>query len=209
VSVDQASLQMQLLAKSTVKVSIAPNGYSGSVQLQLATAPGVTATFQPATLDLDGTTAGTSTLTLATADSSPPGTVSLDLQAVAGGTTAHQSVSLDVQSIITIHIPAGVNNLGGTTSSPVKDAYGPYPIKIVAPQNMSAQTPVTVYFMNDDSVSHEIHADNPQQGFGHDPGTFPAHSMDPYVRMVNTPGSYDFYLHDQGAPITVGLVEIQ
>jgi hypothetical protein len=26
---------------------------------------------------------------------------------------------------------------------------------------------------------------------------------------VNAVGSYDFYLHDQGAPITIGLVEVQ
>jgi hypothetical protein len=210
VSVDQASLQMQLLASSTVHVSVAPNGYSGSVTLAAGTLPaGVTATFNPPTLALDGSSAGTATLTLATIDSTPPGTVSLDVQATADGATAHASVSIEVQSVITIHIPAGVNNLGGTVGSPVTSAYGPYPFKIVAPQNMSASTPVTVYFMNDDGQSHEIHADNPDQGFGHDPGPFNAHSMDPYVRQVNAVGSYDFYLHDQGAPVTLGLVEIK
>jgi hypothetical protein len=210
VSVDQTSLQMQLLANGTVHVSVAPNGYSGSVTLGAGTLPsGVTATFSPATLTLDGSTAGTATLTVATVDNTPPGTVSLDVQAMADGTTAHASVSVEVQSIITIHIPSGVNNLGGTVQSPVTSAYGPYPFKIVAPQNMSSSSPVTVYFMNDDDISHEIHADNPDQGFGHDPGPFGAHSMDPYVRQVNAVGSYDFYLHDQGAPITIGLVEIQ
>jgi hypothetical protein len=210
VSVDQTSLQMQLLASSTVHVSIAPNGYFGSVTLGAGTLPaGVTATFSPASLTLDGSTAGTATLTVATVDSTPPGMVSLDVQATADGTTAHASVSVAVQSIITIHIPAGVDNLGGTVEDPVTDAYGPYPFKIVAPANLSQSTPVTVYFMNDDSISHEIHADNPDQGFGHDPGPFPAMSMDPYVRQVNAVGSYDFYLHDQGAPITIGLVEIQ
>jgi hypothetical protein len=33
--------------------------------------------------------------------------------------------------------------------------------------------------------------------------------MDPFVRQVNQVGSYDFYLHDQGAPITIGLVEVK
>ncbi len=209
VSVDQASLQMQLLANATVHVSVAPNGYAGSVTLGAGTLPaGVTATFSPATLTLDGTSAATATLQLATVDRTAPGTVALDVQATADGTTAHASVSLEVQSILTIHIPAGVNNLGGTVQDPVTSAYGPYPFKIVAPQDI-ATSPVTVYFMNDDAVSHEIHADNPQQGFGHDPGAFGAHSMDPYVRQVTAVGSYDFYLHDQGAPITIGLVEIQ
>jgi hypothetical protein len=201
---------MQLLAQSPVQVSVAPNGYSGAVSLALGTLPtGVAATFVPATVMLDGSSAGTSTLTLTTVDSTPPGTVMLDVQATADGTTAHASVSLEVQSVITIHIPSGVNNLGGTVQDPVTTAYGPYPFKIVAPQNLSASNPVTVYFMNDDGQSHEIHADNPDQGFGHDPGPFGAHSMDPYVRQVNAVGSYDFYLHDQGAPITIGLVEIQ
>ncbi len=206
---DQSTLQMQLLASSTVHVSIAPNGYAGSVTLAAGTLPtGVTATFSPATLNLDGSTPGTATLTVATVDSTPPGTVALDVQATADGTTAHGSVSVEVQSVLTIHVPAGVNNMGGTVSAPVTSAYGPYPFKIVAPQNI-ASSPVTVYFMNDDDVSHEIHADNPGQGFGHDPGSFGAHSMDPYVRQVTAVGSYDFYLHDQGAPITIGLVEIK
>lgn len=210
VSLDQTSLQMQLLAQTPLHVSVAPNGYSGAVTLQAGSLPaGLTATFSPPSVVLDGTNSGASTVTLSTVDSTPPGAVSLDVQAVAEGTTAHASVSVEVQSIITIHIPSGVNGLGGTTSNPVKDAYGPYPFKIAAPANMSSSAPVTVYFMNDDGQPHEVHADNAQQGFGHDPGPFGAHTMDPYVRMVTTPGSYDFYLHDQGAPITIGLVEIQ
>ena len=113
-----------------------------------------------------------------------------------------------MQSVITIHIPAGVNSNGGTITNPVTTAYGPYPIKIAAPAAIATH-PVVVYFMNDDSVAHEIHADNPDQGFGHDPGPFNAHTMDPYVRKVIAGGTFDFYLHDQNSPITVGLVEIQ
>jgi hypothetical protein len=63
--------------------------------------------------------------------------------------------------------------------------------------------------MNDDSVSHEIHADASGQGFGHDPGPFGGGTMDPYVRKVNTAGTYDFYLHDQGQAITIGRIEIK
>jgi hypothetical protein len=210
VTVGQATLQAQLLSNAKVQVSVAPNGYSGMVTLGTGTMPtGVSAKFDTATMTLDGSTPGTANLELDTLDSTPSGTVMIDVQAMADGVTAHASVSLEVQPIITIHIPAGVNGLGGTTSNPVTDAYGPYPFKIVAPSGLSAQNPVTVYFMNDDGQSHEIHADNPVQGFGHDPGPFGAHSMDPYVRQVNAPGSYDFYLHDQGAPITIGLVEVK
>jgi len=204
------TLSMQLLATATVQVSIAPNGYSGSVDLTAGTMPsGVTAAFDKPTLTLDGETAATATLTITTATSAPPGSVPLAVNATAGGMTQSTAVSVTVESTITLHIPAGVNSTGATVSNPNTTAYGPYPITIVAPQGISAQNPVTVYFQNDDNVSHEIHADDQAQGFGHDPGSFGAGKMDPYVRQVNAAGTYDFYLHDQGAPITPGRVFIQ
>ena len=52
-------------------------------------------------------------------------------------------LAFTVQSVITLHIPMGVNNMGGSVSNPVTTAYGPYPIKITAPQGLSAQNPVT------------------------------------------------------------------
>ena len=210
VSLDQTTVQSQLMAETVIHVSVAPNGYSGSVQLQTAAMPtGVTAAFNPAMVMLDGSNPGTAQLTLTTDSSAPPATASIEVDATAVGTTARATMSLEVQSVLTIHIPMGVNNNGGSTGSPVTGAYGPYPIKVTAPANISDQTPVTVYFMNDDVVSHEIHADSPGQGFGHDPGPFGAMTMDPYVRKVNAVGSYDFYLHDQGGPSTLGLLEIQ
>lgn len=211
VSVDKATLQSQLMASSAVQVSVAPNGYIGMASLALGSLPsGVTGSFDNAQIALDGRTAATATLTLKTADSAPPGAANIEVDASATGANAGKTtIALTVESVITVHIPMGVDNMGGTTSNPVTTAYGPYPTKITAPQGMSAQNPVTVYFMNDDSVSHEIHASDDQEGFAHDPGPIPPMSMDSLVRMVNTPGSYNYYLHDQGAPITVGLIEIQ
>ena len=113
-----------------------------------------------------------------------------------------------MQSVITIHIPAGVNNTGATITNPNTTAFGPYPIALTPPANFGSSSPIVVYFKNDDNVSHEIHADNPQQGFGHDPGPFGAGQMDPYVRKVIAGGTFDFYLHDQNSPITVGRVFI-
>ncbi len=210
VTLDQMTVSSQLLATSTVHVSIAPNGYSGTVELAAGTLPsGITATFDKSTLTLDGETAGTATLTITTATSAPPGTVPLSVTASAGGAPFSASVSVTVESVITLHIPQGVNSSGATVTNPNTTAYGPYPITIVAPQGISDANPVTVYFQNDDDVSHEIHADDEAQGFGHDPGSFGAGKMDPYVRKVNAAGTYDFYLHDQGAPITPGRVFIQ
>jgi plastocyanin len=204
------TVSVQLLATTTVEVSIAPNGYSGTVALAAGTLPsGVTAAFDKPTLTLDGETTATATLTVTTATSAPPGTVPLAVNATAGGMTQSTAVSVTVESTITLHIPSGVNNDGATVSNPNTTAYGPYPITIVAPAGISASNPVTVYFQNDDSVSHEIHADDQAQGFGHDPGSFGAGKMDPYVRKVNAAGTYDFYLHDQGSPITPGRVFIQ
>jgi hypothetical protein len=210
VSVDHPTLKSELMASNTVQVSIAPNGYSGSATLSLASMPtGVTGTFDHTQITLDGRTTATATLTLKTADSAPPGDTNIEVDAMAAGTTAKATIAYTVESVITVHIPMGVDNMGGSVSSPVTTAYGPYPMKIAAPQGISAQNPVTVYFFNDDTVSHEIHASADQEGFAHDPGPIPPMSMDSLVRKVNTTGSYNFYLHDQGAPITVGLIEIQ
>jgi hypothetical protein len=210
VSVAQSAVQVQLLAQTVVQVSIAPNGYAGTVQLAPGTLPvGVTASFDKASLTLDGTTTATAALTVQTDTNAPPGALSVAVDVTAGGTTKSATVAVTVESVITLHIPKGVNNTGATIVNPNTTAFGPYPIDIVAPQGISAQNPVTVYFKNDDTVSHEIHADATAQGFGHDPGPFGAGQMDPYVRKVNTAGTYDFYLHDQGSPITVGRIHIQ
>jgi plastocyanin len=202
---------MQLLASTTVTVSVAPNGYSGTVDLTAGSMPaGITAAFDKPTLTLDGETTGTATLTITTATNAAPGNAPLAVSAaVSGGTNVSTAVALTVESTITLHIPAGVNDTGATVSNPNTTAYGPYPITIVAPAGISASNPVTVYFMNDDIISHEIHADDAAAGFGHDPGAFGAGKMDPYVRKVNAAGTYDFYLHDQGAPITPGRLFIQ
>jgi hypothetical protein len=210
VTVAQSSVQLQLMAKTVVSVSVAPNGYSGTVQLAASTLPsGVTATFDHSTLTLDGSTTLTAQLTLQSATDAAPGTASVSVDATADATTKNAPLSVDVQSVVTLHIPAGVNNMGATITNPNTTAFGPYPITITAPQNISAQSPVVVYFKNDDTVSHEIHADAAAQGFGHDPGPFGAGQMDPYVRKVNTAGTYDFYLHDQGSPLTIGRIHIQ
>jgi hypothetical protein len=204
-------MSSQLLASNTATVSVAPNGYSGMATLSVASLPtGVTGTFDNTTLSLDGHTTATATLTLKTATSATPGPANIEVDAMAAGMTFKTTIALTVESAITVHIPQGVNNMGGTTSNPVTTAFGPYPMKIAEPMGgISASNTVTVYFFNDDTVSHEIHASADQEGFAHDPGTIAPNSMDKLVRQVNTAGSYNYYLHDQGAPITVGLITIQ
>jgi hypothetical protein len=192
-------------------VSIAPNGYAGMATLSVTSMPtGVTGTFDNATLTLDGTATATAKLTLKTDTSAVQGPANIEVDAMAMGLTFKTTIALTVESAITVHIPKGVDNMGGTTSNPVTTAFGPYPMKMQSPPGgISASTPLTVYFFNDDTVSHEIHASADQEGFAHDPGSIAPNSMDKLVRNVNTTGSYNYYLHDQGAPITVGLIEIQ
>jgi hypothetical protein len=210
VSMNMPSLTMQLMASESITVSVAPNGYTGMVQLAPGALPtGVTAKLTPDTLTLDGMTTADVKLELATDPSAPPATSSLDISVTSPAGSKSATLSLDVTSVITIHIPKGVDNNGGTINNPVTDAYGPYPIAITAPQAISGANPVTVYFFNDDNVSHEIHAGAPSQGFGHDPGPFGPNQMDPYVRHVNSKGQYDFYLHDQNGPGTIGRVVVQ
>jgi hypothetical protein len=195
---------------STVQVSVAPNGYTGTIVLATAGLPaGVTTSFDNATLSIDGSSTATATMTVKTADSAPIGDVSFTVTASADGVTKSATLALTVQPEITIHIPAGVNNTGATVTNPNSTAFGPYPITISAPANLSTSNTITVNFFNDDTVSHEIHADDAAQGFGHDPGPFGPNSMDPFVRQVNSTGTFDFYLHDQGAPITIGRLFVQ
>jgi len=209
--VGSGMLQMPLMDTETVQVTLAPGGYSGPVQLSATGLPGgVTATFDDATPTLDGSTSKTATVTVTTATDAIITMTSFSVVATVGSATKSADVVLLVEPEITLHIPAGVNDTGATVDNPNSTAYGPYPITIIAPSGgISASSPVTVYFMNDDTVSHEIHADDSGQGFGHDPGPFGAGQMDPYVRKVNSLGTYDFYLHDQGSPITPGRLYIK
>ena len=47
------------------------------------------------------------------------------------------------------------------------------------------------------------------QGFPHDVMPIPPNSMSSNVREVNSAGTYNYYLHDEGAAETVGQIVIQ
>jgi hypothetical protein len=196
---------------ASAHLTVAPNGYTGSLSLAAGTLPaGVTVAFDKTTLAFDGETSETAVLTVTTATDAMSGDLSIDVDATADGMTKTATLAVTVQPSITLHIPAGVNDTGASTSNPNTTAFGPYPITLATPPGgLSSSNPITIYFMNDDTVSHEIHADNAGQGFGHDPGPFGGGQMDPYVRKVDAAGTFDFYLHDQGSPKTVGRIFIQ
>ncbi len=211
ISVDKPQASLDLADTVVVNVSITPNGFHGAVDLAMATMPpDVTASFATTAFTLDGTTVATTALTIATTVSTATGADALSVTATSSGTgDATTPIALTVNAALTITVPANVDNNGGTTADPVTNAFGPYPMNIKAPANLSTSNTLTIRFYNADTVAHEIHASSPQQGFAHDPGPFPAMSMDPFIRHVNATGTYDFYLHDQGAAKTIGRLVIQ
>lgn len=211
VSVDQPDATLTLASELTVTVSIDPKGYAGDVLLGANNldSAGLTTSFAKTMLTLDGSSIAKTTFTLKSASNTPPATVGYTITAASEAGSATATGALTVLSDITIVIPKNVAGLGGSAGNPYKTAFGPYPTTIVAPVGISAQTPVTVRFYNDDDVEHEIHAGQGGQGFPHDQMPIPANSMDSMVRKVSAKGTYDFYLHDEGAAQTIGQIVIQ
>ncbi len=211
VSVDKPDTSLELASEVTITVSIDPKGYAGDVLLGSNSLDGdkLTATFGKTSLTLDGSTIAKTTFTLKSASDTPPATVGYTITAASEAGSATASGALTVLSEITIVIPQGVGAFPGGVGDPYKLAFGPYPTVITAPPGISATNPVTVRFYNDDDVEHEIHAGQGGQGFPHDVMPIPPNSMSSNVREVNSAGTYNYYLHDEGAAETVGQIVIQ
>lgn len=216
VMTDKTSYDVELRAQVTVQVTIAPQGFTGTINLAVSgLATGVTGAFNPSSVDVSGTTGATSMLTLTTLESVLPAATPFTVTASSGAQTATAAPSLNVLSQITIQIPTNVSALAGTSGNPSTDAFGNYPIVINAPANFGTNNPVVVKFFNKDSAPHCIHASNPNQGFPHDTDpngvcSTPMQNgqLDVTAHNVNTKGSYLFYLHDEGNT-TDGMIKIQ
>ena len=207
VTVDGASVE--LMSQVQVTVTIEPNDFIGPVSLAATgLGAGITAELEPTSVDLDGTNPSSVVLTLRTLSSVAPGDFTFTVVGTSAPGVKSGEATLTVQPVITLVIPQGVVDLGGSINDPYMTAYGPYPIEITAPADISEQNPVTVKFRNADSVSHEIHADEEPSGFAHSPGPIPPNGMDE-PREVNSKGIYNFYLHDQGAVLTPGRIVIE
>ena len=211
VSLDTASPQIDLDDVLDMTVTIAPMGYVGPVNLAINNLGngGITGDFASKKVTLDGVKDVTVKLTLTTMSSTPPGTLDFSVTGTVATGAKASSAKLTVKPAITIVIPKDVYGLGGTKDNPYKMAFGDYPMNVVAAQDISDAHPLTVRFYNDDDIAHEVHAANQAQGFPHDPGPIPAHSMDGLVRKINSKGLYDYYLHDQNAAATVGRLAVQ
>jgi len=216
VMTDKTSYNVELRATTVVQVTIAPQGFTGTVNLAVSgLSTGVTGSFNPTSVSVSGTTGATSMLTLTTLESVIPATTPFTVTATSGSASANAAPSLVVMPQITIQIPTNVAAKAGTTATPSTDAFGNYPIVINAPANFSATNPIVVKFLNNDSSPHCIHASNATQGFPHDAVTngvcntlMQKGQFDQTAHNVNTKGSYLFYLHDEG-DTTDGMIKIQ
>ena len=193
---------LELRATVDIDVNIAANGYVGPVALSVSGAPSdVTAELASPSVTLSGSGTETVVLTLTTASNTTTGSFPLTVEGTVAGGTKTAPATLAVLPRITIYIPQNLSSFSGT------DAFGDYPTVIKAPPNMSAQNPLTVRFLNTDTVGHEIHADNDAEGFGHSNSNIAPNTYDD-DRPVNTPGTYNYYPHDIGTSI-LGRIVIQ
>jgi hypothetical protein len=216
VMTDKTSYSVELRATTTVQVTIAPQGFTGTIDLAVSGLPtDASGAFVPASVNVSGTTGATSTLTLTTLSTVVPGTAPFTITATAGTESVTSAPMLEVMSQITISIPVNVASLEGTSGTPSTNAFGTYPIVMNAPSGFGTAQPITVRFLNLDSAPHCIHASNATQGFPHDSVTngvcntpMAKGTYDQTNHPVNTKGSYAFYLHDQG-DLTDGMIKIQ
>ncbi len=216
VMTDKTSYSVELRSTVVVQVTIAPQNFTGTVNLAVSgLSTGVTGAFNPTSVSVSGTTGATSMLTLTTLESVLPATTPFTVTATSGSSTATSAPSLDVLAQITIQIPTNVAALAGTSGNPSTNAFGNYPIVLNAPANLSTTNPLVVKFLNNDSAPHCIHASNATQGFPHDAVTngvcntlMNKGQLDQTAHNVNTKGSYLFYLHDEG-DTTDGMVKVQ
>ncbi len=198
--------QLELRDSGEATVTIAPNGYVGPVVLSLTGTPAdVTAELATTGVNLDGSSSETVTLNLSSKSDTQTGAFVISVVGTVPGGEKSGDAAVNVIPTITITIP---ENLASFSSNPAStNAFGDFPTLIKALPNM-AETPITVNFFNADTVPHEIHADDPDVGFGHGNQNIPPGAFDPVVRQVTAPGEYTFYPHDIGNSI-LGRITIQ
>lgn len=189
-AVDDAAPSLNLADSKVVTVTVTPQGWEGAVTLTAAGLPAdVKGVFDNATVNLNGTAPVTAKLTLTSIDASKPVATPFQVTGTVGETVKNAAATLTVKPYITINIPVNADSL---TSS-----FGT--VHITAPADI-ASNPVMVNFVNLDSTLHEIHADNPKQGFAHGQGTFAQGQADAPIRKVTVAGTYSWHLHDDAPP---------
>jgi hypothetical protein len=204
VALADAAPSVELRSTVDVSVTVTATNFSGPLALSATGLPtDVTASFDNPAPTLSAGSASAK-LTLTTLSSTRVGSVAFTVTTTASGATIHGAPgNLTVQPVLTITIPANVDASEGTTSNPNTHAFGAYPITISTPPSF----PVTINFYNADGIPHTIHADQATEGFFHGNDIAPGTMDQP--RGVTQSDTYDFYLHDENAALTVGRIVIQ
>jgi plastocyanin len=189
-ALDNAAPSVNLAATSVVNVTITPQSWSGAVALTVTGLPSdVTAAFDNASINVEGSAPVTAKLTLTSLSSTAPAATPFNIVGTVGTVVKTSPATVTVKPWIDIHLPVNADS--------VTDSFGT--VNITAPADI-ANNPVTVNFINDDSTPHEIHAENQNQGFPHGQGTFGQGQADSPVRQVTQAGTYQWHLHDDAPP---------
>lgn len=203
ISASAPAMAAELRSDTEIPVTIATTDFTGAVELSVDGLPaGVTAVFDPPSVNLAGADA-TATLRLTTTSDMTAGAFPLVINGTSGAVSKTANINFQVDSVITITIPMGVAGLLNTTNS-----FGAYPTTIKAPTDI-ANNPVTVRFFNADGVPRTIHAANDAAGFPHGVD-IPAGQFEANVRNVTATGTFDYYMHGiTGGDTIQGRIVIQ
>ena len=217
VLLDKPEGTMNLAEKLELTATVASKGSSGAVALSAVGVPeGVKVTFEPASVTISAAAGASAKVIIESATDAVPGIANINIEGLLAGVKGAAALKVDIKSRLVVNIPANIDQLSANNSSqnPKRDAFGAYPIRIKAPQGISAQNPVTVVFRNADSTPHQIHAGDNGLGFPHGRNDIPAGGNEPErrisgIKMQNgQPAQLNFYLHDQGTAKTQGALLI-
>jgi hypothetical protein len=202
VSIGSAQLAGDLLVATSTVVTIAPmGGFSGTVDLSIATVSGLTTKLDKSSLAVSGAAGTTANLTVT---SSKSGAVAFQIVATSGATTVTKDLTFTATKTLTLYIPADAQMNKGTVANPYNTAFGPASGIVV-----SGAVPLTLNIVNKDATAHIIHASN-VNGFFHGSSSspIPQNGMDK-TRTITGTGTYNFYLHDQGGALDTGKLILQ
>lgn len=203
-SLSQPAATIELRDSVDVVVTVAANGYVGTVTLDVAGLPAdVDASLAAPSVTLSGSGSETVTLTLSSASDSQTGDAPYTVTGTVPSGSKDTQGALTIEPVLTVEIPANLADF--ISDPPDTTAFGAYPTLVKALPDMN-QTPITVRFHNNDDIPHEIHADG-TNGFFHSQSQIGPGQFDD-DRQITGPGTYDYYPHDLGTGI-LGRIKIQ
>lgn len=203
-SIGEPASSIDLRDDVELTLTIAPNGYEGAVALTVSGLPAdVGVELSMPSVTLDGATEVEVAVRLSSLSSTVTGAFAFEVTGTVDTGAKSTAGTLTIEPVITIVIPPNLASFSNST-----EAFGDYPTLITALPEMSEQNPITVRFLNTDTVAHEIHSDG-ENGFIHGQGPIAPMSYDMVDRHVSAPGEYNFYPHDLNDPSIAGMITIQ